>query len=408
MENLYCICIFVSKGNPMKKIQSFFQKANAIIKEYNYHREEQFMNGELFNIFNITGLSANECKLHSALIAELLNPNGSHGCGNQFLKKFLQVLNLDDFCFNLDKIRIRTEKPVRDGRIDIEISDEKRAIIIEVKIYADDMDCQLSRYYHYAKKEYGKNFKLLYLTLMGNQASEKSLGNKNSVITHNDYICLSFADDILEWIDRCITIAKNKSSVKNILASYKQTIIELTGQNMNIELRNRLLQLMTDKENAESVLQMMNLSNEWLSAVIKKYVFLPLESFFNKKGLLLECEMQYGPSGCWIYKPEWKYYGIFIWTENNASWKDMYVGISWYNAPLKREDRITKYHQSLSCFTESPCKDYPFGWSNLKDEYSVWNYNTVPEMLNGNLVKYLIEYIEQILQELEDKNIELH
>ena len=66
----------------------------------------------------------------------------------------------------------------------------------------------------------------------------------------------------------------------------KALIIELTGQNMNIELRNRLLQLMTDKENAESVLQMMNLSNEWLSAVIKKYVFLPLESFFNKRFFL--------------------------------------------------------------------------------------------------------------------------
>ena len=62
----------------------------------------------------------------------------------------------------------------------------------------------------------------------------------------------------------------------------------------------------------------------------------------------------------------------------------------------------------MNCFSDTPCKDYPFGSSDLKDEYSVWNYNTVPEMLNGNLAKYLIEYIEQILQELEDKNIELH
>ena len=393
----------------MKKIQSFFQKANAIIKEYNCHREEQFMNGELFNVFNITGVSANECQLHSALIAELLNPEGSHGCGSQFLEKFLQILNLDDFGFNSDKIRIRTEKPVRDGRIDIEISDKNRAIIIEVKIYADDMDCQLSRYYNYAKREYGKNFKLLYLTLMGNQASEKSLGNKNSGITHNDYICLSFADDILEWIDRCITIAENKSLVKNILASYKQTLMELTGQDMDIKFRNRLLQLMTDKENAESVAEMMNLSEKWFSTVVETYIFMPIKKYAESKGLLFKYKDEHNEeSGCFIYKPNWNYYCIFIGTLKRT-WRDIHIGITWYNEPKKRENRIFMKHcSSMNCFSDTPVKDYPFGSSNLKDEYSVWNYNTVPEMLNGNLVKYLIEYIEQILQELEDKNIELH
>lgn len=393
----------------MKKIHSFFQKANAIIKEYNCHREEQFMNGELFNVFNITRLSANECQLHSALIAELLNPKGSHGCGSQFLEKFLQILKLDDFGFNSDKIRIRTEKPVRDGRIDIEISDKSQAIIIEVKIYADDMDCQLSRYYNYAKREYGKNFKLLYLTLMGNQASEKSLGNKNSGITHNDYICLSFADDILEWIDRCITIAENKSLVKNILASYKQTLMELTGQDMDIKFRNRLLQLMTDEENAESVAEMMNLSEKWFSTVVETYIFMPIKKYAESKGLLFKYKDEHNEeSGCFIYKPNWNYYCIFIGTLKRT-WRDIHIGITWYNEPKKRENRIFMKHcSSMNCFSDTPVKDYPFGSSNLKDEYSVWNYNTVPEMLNGNLVKYLIEYIEQILQELEDKNIELH
>ena len=393
----------------MKKIQSFFQKANAIIKEYNYHREEQFMNGNLFNVFNITGVSANECQLHSALIAELLNPKGSHGCGSQFLEKFLQILKLDDFGFNSDKIRIRTEKPVRDGRIDIEISDKNWAIIIEVKIYADDMDCQLSRYYNYAKREYGKNFKLLYLTLMGNQASEKSLGNKNSGITHNDYICLSFADDILEWIDRCITIAENKSLVKNILTSYKQTLMELTGQDMDIKFRNRLLQLMTDEENAESVAEMMNLSEKWFSTVVETYIFMPLKKYAESKGLLFKYKDERNEeSGCFIYKPNWNYYCIFIGTLKRT-WRDIHIGITWYNEPKKRENKIFRKHcSSMNCFSDTPEKDYPFGSSNLKDEYSVWNYNTVPEMLNGNLVKYLIEYIEQILQELEEKNIELN
>jgi len=42
--------------------------------------------GENFNIFKVLGLTSNEVRTHSAFIAELLNPDGSHGLRDIFIK----------------------------------------------------------------------------------------------------------------------------------------------------------------------------------------------------------------------------------------------------------------------------------------------------------------------------------
>lgn len=392
----------------MENFQSFFHDANIIIQEYNNHREKQYSDGKLFNIFSITKLSSNECKLHSALIAELLYPKGSHGCGSQFLEIFLQTLGIDGLKIDVKNVKVRTEKVIQNGRIDIEISDGKHAIIIEVKIYADDMDSQLFRYYNYANKKYGNNFKLYYLTLMGDQASEKSLRSKNKSITHDDYIRISFADSILQWISECINIAGNKPLVTNTLKSYKHTLQELTGSDMDTEYKDKLLKLMIDKDNAESVLKMMNLQDEWFSSIIEQYVFKKLEKYIKNKGFEFEYINKYGESGCWIYKTDWHHYGIFIGSFKKMTWSDIHIGITWHTKPVKRNQIVLKKDKSLNCFKEAPCKNYPLGYSDLKEEYKNWNYNTIIDMLNGNIYKYLIEdCLNPLLTEIESERIEL-
>lgn len=48
--------------------------------------------GENFNVFKVLGLTTNEVRTHSAFLAELLNPKGSHGCKDVFLKLFVEEL----------------------------------------------------------------------------------------------------------------------------------------------------------------------------------------------------------------------------------------------------------------------------------------------------------------------------
>ena len=141
--------------------------------------------GELFNVFDIVGLKAEEVRLHSALLAELLYPKGHHGVSSLFLKAFLRVIDEDEEFINchhcssnIKERYIGVKTKTEGGRIDIIIEDGNHAIIIENKIYAPDQDNQLLRYYNYGRTKFPNGFKLIYLTLHGSDPSCGSLGNK--------------------------------------------------------------------------------------------------------------------------------------------------------------------------------------------------------------------------------------
>jgi hypothetical protein len=76
---------------------------NKISKSYDEMAER---NGELFNIFKVLKVESSEVRLHSAFLAELLNPNGSHGCGETFLRSFMQRFKVDDFNFASAQVEV--------------------------------------------------------------------------------------------------------------------------------------------------------------------------------------------------------------------------------------------------------------------------------------------------------------
>jgi len=146
-------------------------------------------------------------RIHSAFLAELLNPQGSHGQGDIFLKLFVK-----DHDFDFASAKVKVEKHIGSvgqttgGRIDIDIWDKNDFhIIVENKIYAKDQENQLIRYYNYGKGK--RKFKLFYLTLEGDMPDEEtSCCDKESQIAlkeSEDYTLLSYKVDILEWLAAC-------------------------------------------------------------------------------------------------------------------------------------------------------------------------------------------------------------
>lgn len=131
-----------------------------------YETERCQASGEQFNLFNILGISHYEVRTHSPMLAELLNPQGSHGQGAVFPKKFLDGLKISDF--DADSARVDTEVKADDlGRLDIEVKDKnQRAIFIENKIGARLQYKQLTRYH-----EHNTEATLLFLTLNGDDPS---------------------------------------------------------------------------------------------------------------------------------------------------------------------------------------------------------------------------------------------
>jgi len=202
------------------------------------HEEVDKLTANDFNIFSILNIGSNETKLHSKLIAFLLNPKESHLQEDKFLKLFLKEVDIEENTINSISSQIILEKNIYHdtdykGFIDIVISDNSKnpyTIVIENKIYAGDQDAQLFRYLEYAKSKSKKEkIHIVYLTLDGTLPSEESLNG----IDVEDIKIISYKYDIRNWIDACIKEVALIPNLREILNQYRSLIIILTSGNRN-------------------------------------------------------------------------------------------------------------------------------------------------------------------------------
>ena len=73
-------------------IEALLNDISWIVAKEKTLQEERRKQGENFNIFSVLNLSTKEVRLHSAFLAELLNPDGDHGLGYKFLEAFLSII----------------------------------------------------------------------------------------------------------------------------------------------------------------------------------------------------------------------------------------------------------------------------------------------------------------------------
>ena len=175
-------------------------------------------------------MSTSEVRLHSSIIASLLQSD-RHGAKSGFLKEFLRIptLNLKDGFLDISKTSVEVEKYIGQctdstgGRIDIFITDESNSLIIENKIYARDQHNQLLRYHNF--KPDGK---LVYLTLYGDKPDKESLGS----FSLDDVTIMSYRDDIIPWLERCVQLASTFPYVRETINQYINTLKQLTNSYM--------------------------------------------------------------------------------------------------------------------------------------------------------------------------------
>ena len=97
----------------MEDLQKLLDEVKLILKKSETEKDEARKRGELFNIFNVLGLNTDETRTHSAFLAELLNPEGSHGLGDQFLQAFLNTVDcLSSWTFDTSSARVGTERSI--------------------------------------------------------------------------------------------------------------------------------------------------------------------------------------------------------------------------------------------------------------------------------------------------------
>ncbi len=208
------------------------------------YRAENYKNGKEFNVFHIQRTASDEVRV-CRMIRELLDPCGSHGQGIAFLKPFVEgVLKIDSDGFSdndYKNAKIICEEVINDSRrIDIVLRISDRFFPIEVKVYAYDQDKQCRDYYDYAVN-LDPNTCIYYLTLDGHEPSDESKGE----LTEEQYKCISFSEQILSWLDKCIYSKEIEQiySVREILIQFRNSIRELTGNQsevLNMQIKDKI------------------------------------------------------------------------------------------------------------------------------------------------------------------------
>lgn len=286
-------------------------------------RTERQKRGEFFNIFSDLNMMSDEVHLHSALLATLLNPYGSHGQKSVFLELFVSMVfqkireAIWDFDWNMMTVEVEKNIGVVDedtgGRIDLYITDGKHQIIIENKIYASDQDYQMKRYWNYATSRVpAKPFKLIYLTLDGHHPSQKSLGD----LRESDYLCLSYKTDIVHWLDECVSKTKDVAPVRETIKQYIRTINILTdnGMEKDVLMEKEMLQELGKQENIDAVFDIYESRNDLINYIINERFLPKLKELAENKGFqMLDIQknwMEEAWAGLSFLKKEWKYFKL--------------------------------------------------------------------------------------------------
>ena len=183
--------------------------------------------GENFNIFTILDRETDEVKTHSAIIADLLSPDGLHGQGEVFARLFLDRLNIETHG-DLRRARVGAEVDAgKHGRIDVLFKMENLCVVMENKIHASDQPRQLERYNDYATSKLPNGrVELLYLTLQGSEPDKDSLGS----LPPGKVRCISYESDINEWLDACIREVARIPQIRELLVQYQNLLRKLIGR----------------------------------------------------------------------------------------------------------------------------------------------------------------------------------
>jgi PD-(D/E)XK nuclease superfamily len=390
-----------SLTNLLSQVQTIAEKYDAIFT----------LTGEKFNIFQILGLTSNENK-HSALLAELLNPNGNHGKKDFFLKLFIEELlneisEVDNFDkhtsllkeFKTENAKVITEKSIGvingeiGGRIDLYIQSETATIIIENKIYAKDQDAQLRRYYNYNKKAL-----IIYLTLDGKNAEDCTTKNNDNPFDIVYPLCISYALSILNWLEACRKETVNQPILRETLLQYIYLLKHLTHQTMNENMKNEIVEAIVKKPQFISSAE--QIFNNWdkVKAKIISDLRVEIIKIADKLNLNYDIDGNIGEpeSGFWFFKKDWCYC-IYFYFEKK--YDELLIGIDHINYDNKcPENIVAKLKEYLQDFDFGNKLPYPnWIWVSRFPEWEAAAWSDVKEKIPlaiENKTKAILDKLE--------------
>ena len=370
-------------------MQALLDKILKLVETDRTLQAQRIKDGDTFNVFSILGLQSYEVRTHSAFIGELLSPTGSHGCNDKLLAAFLKsVPALADFVFNTKNAEVTLEASIgttnktmtEGGRIDLLIKSGNKVIVIENKIYADDLKNQMKRYQNFCQQY--DDYRLLYLNLDGIEPSEDSIVD---MVLDEDYHIISYSEDILYWLEQCKKVCKNRMLVLSSIVQYSNLIKELTNQ-MNDNTEKELMSLLSSKDNMEKTAIILDRYQELKDKLFEEQFVKKIVSWAKRQDMEVTDEYVNFPFA--IRPKSWKNHWIVLESRKVRHAIQVY----------RNAGKVHKQIQLDSLNSGSTDKDWPFGYL-----WCTETLNSNEKIVNGEAYNEIKNVITSILNELEDK-----
>ena len=366
--------------------ESFFQSAQLLLTFITEKKQQAIERGEHYNVFEVLNLSTDEVRLHSAFIADLLNPKGKHGLGAKPLKSFIKIfglgLDFDDTALENCNVKREyvigpiSEDQMTGGNIDILLEIGNHFIVIENKIYyAGDQPRQLRRYHNFVESQ---PHTLIYLTIGGDEPSEDS---SDGLVCGKNYICKSYRDDVIRWIDECLAMAIAKPLIRETLQQYLHVIKTLTDTIMEENDRTQLFVLMD--QYPDVVLAIREEDWAYRKHLVSTYIIEPFKKWCSQQhyNCQIGFEFENQDSGVWfgISRSGWK--KCVAVTFKKRDYKDAFYGIG---EPDITGDTIVI--PEMIRF----------------EKYQSWSVDIVKDLKSYKVFDYVCEKLGRLMKEIEN------
>lgn len=220
----------MSEGNSyQRRLLSFYSILSQKLRNYREARGhlDRFLSTG-FNVFSL--IKPDENRL-SDIIADLLNPDGSHGQQRAFLDSFLGLIEQREL---LGRRPIAVRREVATGyiessqrRIDVLVEFRGFGLGIENKPWAGDQLEQLNDYHSYLTKRYGTCFCLVYITPDGRPPTSMSMTDQLiKDLKRSHRLCLvSYGSHITRWLQACCQLSSS-DKFRWFLRDFEEYIVD--------------------------------------------------------------------------------------------------------------------------------------------------------------------------------------
>lgn len=209
--------------------------------------EKNLVDTEENNILYALNREFDETHTHSRIIFYLLDAPSKKDRSDSFLVAFLRQLKIPETLIVNKSWKVYREHSFDDGRIDIVMESSEFAVVIEMKIGAEDGPNQLERYDSFYKSR-GKEYRLYYLTLDGREPTSQSLGRMDI----SNLTCISFKKDIIEWLSVCLEYTEYGGYRYSFIKQYIGAVRHITDKGVEYKMSV----LINDSESAFAVISL--------------------------------------------------------------------------------------------------------------------------------------------------------